>query len=456
MLKLHDYQQRAVDLTVKYGNIYHMLDAGLGKTAIALKAIERVGLPALVFGPKLAMTHTWPEEIEKWTPQLTYTALHGTNKEHYARLAAGCDITLLNYEGLKWFIDISNRKGFKLKKFFIVLDESSMIKYRGKGTAAGNFNRFEMMQQIMPIFSPYRIALSATPVPTSLINLWPQYYMLDSGKRLTPSFYDFRNRYFSYSGAPHYKTELLAGADEKLYNAIMDITFQLNAEDHLKMPPLVQNIVRLPMPKKLRKMYDQMDAEYIINFKDGDVAIANSQATAGNKLRQLLQGGVYSNTGRKMLKSPAKAQYLKEFVENSAGNPVMCAIQFQFEYDIICEVFKEKLPLVAGKTQDAGPILRKWKQGKLPLMLVHPGSVGYSLNLQSGGHTLVWLALPWSFEHYYQLVRRLYRQGQKQSVLSHAVCFGDTVDEAVARNLQTKFKTDSKLKKAMGERGLQL
>ncbi len=457
-LELHDYQNRAVDLTVKYGAIYHMLDAGLGKTAIALKVIERLGIPAFILGPKLAVTYTWPNEIAKWTPRLRYTVLHGNNKNYYARQAAGCDVTLLNYEGLKWFMDTCNKGGFKLRKFLVVFDESSMIKYRTKETKTGMLPRFEMLAQMMPIYSGYRLALSATPVPNSLIELWAQYYLLDKGKRLTPSYYDFRGRYFNYTGAPLFQTNILPGSEEKIYSKIADITFQLNAEDHLNMPPLQQNTIRIPMPKSIRKLYDKMDTEYIVEFKDGDVVVANSQATAGLKLRQLLQGGIYTDNGQRLLKSPAKAQYLQAMLQQSAGQSILCAIQFQFEYEVICNLLKRQVPIIAGRTSstDAAKLLRQWDQGKLPLLLVHPGSVQYSLNMQAGGHILLWLALPWSYEQYYQLIRRLYRQGQTRGVMSHAVCFENSIDEDVAWRLKQKFETDVALKQAMRERGLQL
>ncbi len=459
MLKLKDYQQRAINLTVKYGAIYHMLDAGLGKTAIAIKAIEKVGIPAFVLGPKLAITRTWPKEIKKWS-NLTYSVLTGNEatREHRATRAAGCDITLLNYEGLDWFIRLCNRGKFKLKKFFIVLDEPSNIKFRGSGTLTGRSNRFEMLQQIVPMFSPYRVALSATPVPESLLNLWPQYYLLDGGQRLGFNFYSFRDRFFNYSGKPHYRTDIHWDGEARIYKAISDITFQLNAEDHIKMPLLTQNKIMLPMPANLKKWYNKMDVEYILQFDGGDVSIARSEAIRGHKLRQLLQGGVYTESGRQLLQSPAKARYLRGFVEQSAGNPILCAIQFKFEYDILCKTFNKTLPIIYGNTSEtkANDLLDQWDAGKLPLLLVHPDSVSQSLNMQDGGHILVWLALPWSFEQYYQLIRRLYRQGQQRGVISHSVCFEGTMDEVVANNLMKKAGTDSRLKKAMGKQGLQL
>ena len=454
-LKLHPYQERAVDLTVKHGAVYHMLDAGLGKTCISLKAIERIGRPALVFGPKLAVLHTWPEEIAKWTPHLSYTVLHGKNKDWKAQQAAGCDITLLNYDGFKWFFDACAQKKFKLRKFFTVFDESSMIRYNGWETKTGRLTRFGRVAKMMPIYSNYRICLSATPIPKGLIDLWGQYYVLDKGKRLGRSFYVFRDKYFNFSGHPHYKTTLKPGAADRIFDAIRDCTFQLNAEDHLDMPSLTQTVVRLPMTGKLKKYYEALEADYIVDV-EGDTIVSCSQAVNDHKLRQLLQGGVYSERGTCLLKSPSKVEYLKEYVRVAGGQPTLAAIQFRFEYELICKEFNYEVPIIYGgqSAEKSAQYIKQWNKGKLPLLLVHPGSVKFSLNLQAGGSRIVWLALPWSYEDYYQLLRRLYRQGQQRGVTSHIVCFKDTIDEKVAKVLKMRAFMDTKLKTAMGKGGL--
>jgi len=271
---------------------------------------------------------------------------------------------------------------------------------------------------------------------------------------------DFRNYHFIRRGKGLYgKYEIRSKEDaEQIYGSVSDITFQLSAEDHLNMPELTQTIVKLPLTGKLRRLYDKLDAEYIVEV-EGHTIRSNSQATNANKLRQILQGGAYSDQGRAVkLACTAKVDYLKESVDTANGSPILCAIQFKFEYDSICRKMGYTVPKITGVTSasEASKNIAAWNAGNLPLLLVHPGSIKYSINLQAGGHRIIWLALPWSYEAYYQLVRRLYRQGQERCVSSHMVCFDRTVDYTVAAALKKKAMVDTNLKTAMAERGLQL
>ena len=128
-LRLHEYQRKAIKFALERGTTYMMIDLGLGKTAIALKVAEQLkkyGIPTLVFAPLRVCYSTWPDEIKEWTPKLTYTILHGSHKNY--SVTKQRDIYLLNYEGLKWFFTKCATRKFPLKKYFIVFDESSMLK----------------------------------------------------------------------------------------------------------------------------------------------------------------------------------------------------------------------------------------------------------------------------------------------------------------------------------------
>lgn len=428
-------------MIVKGGATFLMWDMGAGKTLTCILAMKRLGIPVLVLAPLNAATITWPDEIDKWAPELTYTVLHGTNKAHLASRAHTCDVTILNFEALPWFYKMVQTKTIKLRKFFVIWDESSMLK-------DSTTKRWEIMVEAMPIYSPYRVCLSGTPMPNNLVDLWAQYYLLDKGKRLTPEFYQFRSRYFDYTGPPRYITTLKPGAEQHIYDKIADITDRLGPEDHIELPEVVHNDIFLELPNKLRKMYDSLEEEFMLEFSEGDV-VAGSKAVLYSKLRQFNQGAVYleleAGVPRGTPKNyevlhDIKAKALKSLIDTSGGSPILAPIQFRFEVEQIEKMMKRKVPFIGGRTSatESKRLVKEWNEGKIPLLLVHPRSVAFSLNLQFGGHTVVWMALPWEMDLYEQLIRRLRRRGQVNTVTVHRMIFKRTVDEIVAKALATK------------------
>ena len=438
-LQLRQYQIQALERLLYKGNIYQMIDMGLGKTVITLKAIEQVRMPTIVFAPLLAVYHTWVNEIKKWTPNLRYVILHGNTKDYRIRKKA--DIYLINYEGLAWLRQQFIKGRIKMQKYFVVWDESTMLKALPEQS-----KRSAMMDGMMPLWGRYRTALSATPAPNNLLDLWHQYYLLDKGKRLYDNFYRYRKKFFLYSGKPLYRTTLKAGSDTLIMNRVKDITVRVDAEDHLELPSIIYNYIKLPLPKHVQPIYNELKQEFLYEFNKGaDYVMANSKAILGHKLRQLLQGGLFlTNTGKAKILFDDKAQTLKELCDNTRHTKhcnIIAAIQFSFEYQILCKVFKTKLPLVAGgiPPKKSIALLKQWNEGKIPLLIVHPASVSRSLNLQHGGHTVVWLASPWDFYHYHQLIGRLRRYDQKNKrVIVHHIVYGNTIDDRITRCLKRK------------------
>jgi len=441
ILTPRSFQDRGADMVVKGGATFLMWDMGAGKTLTCILAMKRLGIPVLVLAPLNAATITWPDELDKWAPDLAYTVLHGANKEHRASRAHLFDVTILNFEGLMWYYKMVSRKIFKLRKFFVIWDESSMLKDH-------TTKRWEIMAEAMPIYSPYRVCLSGTPMPNVLVDLWAQYYLLDEGKRLRPDFYQFRSRYFNYTGPPRYVTTLKPGAQEHIYDKIADITDRLGPEDHIELPEVLHNDIYLELPNNLRRMYNTLEAEFMLEFSMGDV-VAGSKAVLYSKLRQFNQGCLYlenevgvprGTPKRYEVIHDIKAKALKSLVDTAAGNPIIAPIQFRFEHEQIEKVLKRKVPFIGGSTSPAESkrLVREWNEGKIPLLLCHPRSVAFSLNLQFGGHTILWFALPWEMDLYEQLIRRLRRRGQEHTVVVNRFIFKDTVDEVVAKALATK------------------
>jgi SNF2 family DNA or RNA helicase len=440
-MKLHKYQQDAVDFAVYKGATYMMLDMGMGKTAIAIKAIERVGMPAVVFAPLMPALTTWPTEISKWS-QLGYKVLHGKNKGVGLHFNRG--ITIIPYSSLAWFYKQCVAGKFPLRKYFMVFDESSMLK-------AYNTKRYKMMLGLRRMFSDYRMHLSGTPATNGLHNLWAQYFLLDGGKRLETNYTTFRKLYFNYWPPPQFRTEIKPEMKPILFNQIKDITYRLKASDYLDMPPIVYNHIPLVLPHSVMQLYHKTGNEMM--WKEQVL----TKASLSNKLRQIVQGAVYDPVPKgqvankfKLLHS-VKSNALRDLVDVANGKSVLCAINYRFEYDMLCTVFKKKLPLVAGgvSKKTSLSLIKKWNEGRLPLLLAHPASIGHGVNLQSGGNTIVWYGPTFNLDHYLQFNARLWRQGQSKGVVVHHLMAERTIDNRVFKALCAKDATQQSLLNAV-------
>jgi len=444
-LELHEYQKNAIEFGVKNKTVFFAMDLGLGKTAVSLKIIEQLGLKAIVFAPLRVIYTTWPEEIKLWTPQLTYSILHGPDKTNVFKRSKA-DILLVNFDGIKWFSKEVVKSYIKWHKRTLILDESSMIK-------SPTTQRFKLLKKMMPLWSEYRYCLSATPAPNGYHELWTQYYMLDKGERLSPVFYSFRNKFFNYSGPPLFKTSIRSGSYEKIRDTIKPITYRLDANDYLKMPKVIYNEIPLILPAPLRAKYKELEDNFFLEFV-GSGATAFSAAALSMKLRQFIQGAVYTDQkdGSFYPLHHIKVDALKELLETSAGQPILCPIQFKFELRMIHEFIDRSIPCIAGGTsnKDANNFIKAWNKGELPLLLCHPASLGHGVNLQTGGHIILWYGLTWSLEHYLQLNGRILRQGQKfASVIINLLTMRDTIDERVVKVLKDKNASQSKLLDAL-------
>lgn len=444
------FQKKAYEFIHYHGSVYLMLDMGMGKTRICIEANKQLDMPMFILGPKYAALETWPAEFEKWDPGAKYVVLHGKNKEQIWANSDKYTNIILNYDGLKWFYKTANKKLRPLQKYMFVFDEASMLKN-------SNTARWKILHDMMPIMSPYRVALSGTPVPNTMMDLWSQYFLLDRGRALGREFYQFKSRFFDYHELT-YTTTIKPGMEQKIYDLVKPITMRLAAEDYLDLPDIVFNTIPLTLPQKLRKQYRQLEEEFMLEMKDGTI-IANSEAVLGHKLRQFLQGGAYAQGDSegsrcRLLIHEIKAQMVKQLMETNNGHPMLLAIQFRFEREILNKVMGYDIPHVTGETTaaTAKKNIDDWNAGKLPLMVVHPKSVAYSLNLQHGGQDLIFAALPWELDLYQQLLKRLHRPGQTKTVFIHLLSFKNTVDGKVAKYLMRKDRTQEGLFQAITNR----
>lgn len=425
---MREYQQRAVDFGKKVETPFFAIDMGLGKTLIALTIIAQSGQPAMVLGPLNTILHTWPAEIEKWYPHLTYRVMHG--KTRTTEGINKIDILLMNYEGLAWFA----KQSCTWVQRHIIFDESSMVK-------AHDTQRFRLLKQMRQLWHTYKMCLSATPAPNSLSELWSQYYLLDQGKRLGKNITSFRSSYcrpIRFPGRAFTIYEVLEEAKEQIAAAVSDITFRLEAKDYIELPELITNAIYCELPTKVMKQYRQFENTLALEVQ-GTTIVSTSAAATSGKLRQLVQGGLYDENRQWHVIHTEKVKALKELVAVSSGKSILCAIQFRGELNMLRKEFGN-IPVVAGgiPRSEVNKHIKNWIAGKIPLLLCHPAALSHGLNLQSGGYIIVWYGLTWSLEQYQQLIGRLYRSGQENRVIVHHILAKGTIDEQVSKALKNK------------------
>jgi len=442
----HNYQKKGVKFCNSHPGSYLQLSMGDGKTLIALEwAKDKVDKGVLVIAPLRAISTTWPDEIEKWGYNYTYTILHGSEKLNNIGLKR--QFYIINFEGIQWLFD-AMKQLFKVTKKLpfrtIILDEGSFIK-------SPSTKRFKVLKQLVQVFHN-KLILSGTPRPNSLLDLWSQYYFLDEGERLEKAYYKYRALYF-YPVDYQQFTWAIRGQEHQdiIHNKIADITFRIDPGEAGYKSKATSNTIKLKMPEKVMKGYKELEKKFFLKLDALEVEAFNS-ASLAMKLRQYIQGGLYIEDAGKSKNRPwesihkVKLEQLKEMVEIADGEPMLCPIQFKFELEMIRKAFPGVPAIVGGIPASLSTsYIRQWNARKLPLLVCHPKSLSHSINMQDGGHTIVWFGLTWSSEQYQQLNARIDRQGQKHKVTVHHLVMQNTTDIAVMRALKAKIRGQNEL-----------
>ncbi len=433
----HSYQKYATNFIERNSIAALLLDMGLGKTSITLTAINNLLFDyfdahrVLVIAPLRVAKNTWPEEIEKWSQlsDLKYSVVVGTEKERTSALKENADIYIINRENIPWLVEKS-----KLPFDFdmVVIDELSSFKnYSSK--------RFKSLMKVRPKVKRI-IGLTGTPSSNGLMDLFAEFKILDMGVRLGRFIGQYRNAYFTpdkMNGPIVYSYKPLPSAEKIIYEKISDITISMKATDHLKMPKLIECETVVQMSEKEKKSYTTLKKELVLSIPDGEITVANA-ASLSNKLSQMANGTIYLEDKEFVTIHDRKLDALEDLIESANGKPLLVA--YWFKHDL--ERIKERFDIREIKTSND---IKDWNDGKIPLAVIHPASAGHGLNLQSGGSTLVWFGLTWSLELYQQTNARLYRQGQKNTVVIHHIITKGTIDEDIMKALKRKDKTQSSL-----------
>lgn len=441
----HVYQEHAIERILDTSAVGLFLDMGLGKTVITLTAIELLlydlfeANKVLVIAPLRVAQDTWGRETEKWdhTKHLKISKILGSKKQRQEALKAEADIYVINRENVVWLVDeLGNKWDFDT----VVIDELSSFK-------SSRAKRFKALRRVRP-FMKRVIGLTGTPTPNSLLDLWPQLYLLDQGERLGKTISYYRERYFTpgaKSGHVVYEWKQKKESHDNIHQKISDICISMKAKDWLDMPERIERTVPTPLDAPSLEKYKQLERDLLLPMQDADI-VATSAAVLSNKLLQLANGAVYDEEGHVQEIHHSKLDALEEIIDTANGQPVLIFYTYKHDLSRVMKRIKN-----ARKLESSDDIT-EWNKGRIPVLLAHPASAGHGLNLQAGGNIIIWFGLTWSLELYQQANARLYRQGQENSVIIHHLVTPGTIDQDVMLALDNKATGQDALLEAVKAR----
>ncbi len=435
--KPHEYQSYATEFILSHPISAVFLEMGLGKSVVTLSAIFDLCLDSflvckvLVIAPLRVARDTWPAEINKWDhlKGLSYSVAVGTEKERIDALKKQSTLYIINRENVDWLV---HKSGIPFHFDMVVIDELSSFKSYGA-------KRFKSLLKVRPSVKRI-VGLTGTPSSNGLMDLWAEFRILDLGQRLGRYISHYRNTYFKpdkRNAQIVFSYKPLPGAEEEIYKQISDITISMKSTDYLKMPEYVSNEVFVTLSEKEWKVYSDFKEDMVANLGDEEIDAVNAAVLSG-KLLQMANGAVYDSENKAHVIHDKKLDALEDLIEGANGKPVLVA--YWYKHDL--ERIKERFPV---RQIQSSKDIEAWNDGKIPIAVIHPASAGHGLNLQSGGSTLIWFGLTWSLELYQQTNARLYRQGQRDTVIVHHIITKNTIDEDVLLALTKKEKTQDAL-----------
>lgn len=417
---LHSYQIKAVEFILDKKKCALYLDMGLGKTVITLTAILslidiKFISKVLVIGPLRVINNVWHNEIQKWEhlKHLTYSLITGNEKQRLEALNQKADIYLINRENTEWLYSQNNNWDL------IVLDESSSFKNasskRFKALKKFNYN--------------YIVELSGTPSPNNLLDLWSQIYLIDKGIRLGKAMYIYKAKFF-FSDYTGYNYKPIH--PPHIFDSISDITLSMKAEDYIQLPDKIETTTKVKFSYSHMKTYNEIRKEFITNIGNKEITVSTA-AVLSNKLLQFCNGAIYDENKNIIEIHNAKLDALEDLIEDNPDENILVA--YNYKSDLIRLQKRFKHAIVMDKD---GKNIDLWNKGEIKLLLCHPASSGKGLNLQQGGHIIIWFGLTWNLEDYLQFNARLYRIGQSKPVIINHIIAENCIDEVIMKVLNNK------------------
>lgn len=457
--KPHNYQAYAINRIVSDDAVGLFLRPGLGKTSITLSAINILKYfkwqvqKVLVVAPKKVAEGTWSKEASKWDhlQHLRVVTILGSKAQRIKALNTPADVYVINRENIPWIVDHYKQEWpFDM----VVLDESTSF----KNSQSKRFKALKLVRRFMKKV----VLLTGTPSSRGIEDMWAQIYLLDEGKRLGKNITAYRQMYFNCNTHGGHFTEYTAkdGAEQAVLNAISDICISMTADDYLELPGLVEHEIPVVLDAKTEKAYNKFERDLLLEL-DEDVVTASTAGVLTGKLLQFCSGAIYNEDKKVLPLHSCKIDAYMELIEQLNGEHCITFYGFQHDKDRILEALsKTKLRVRVYKdTKDEDD----WNNGLIDVLLVHPASCAYGLNLQAGGRHIVWFTPNWSFELNDQGKCRLYRQGSPyDKVYVHYLVVQGGVDEDVIKAIQGREDTHNnvmivlkaRIKKVKGVEGI--
>lgn len=444
---LHEYQNYCVEYMKEHREAMIFLDCGLGKTVVSLTAILDLMFDSfevskvLVIGPLRVCASVWPEEHDTWEHAnfLKMSVMVGSAKQREAALRTPADVYVINRENVKWLVDYLEKLHRPWPFDMVVVDELSSFKNHQS-------QRWKALRKVRPQIKRM-VGLTGTPASNGLMDLWAETFLIDKGVRLGRFIGRYREAYFRAAGMNPYTGIVynyipLPGAEEAIYSKISDISVSMKALDYLDMPEQVTVNHYVDMEPAERDLYDAMKKELLVEVNGETIDAANAAVLSG-KLLQMANGALYNADREIRVIHDRKLEMLGDLIEQANGQNVLVAYWYQHDHERIRKYLTELGYRLRDLKNDQD--IADWNAGKIQVALISPASAGHGLNIQRGGHILIWFSLVWSLELYQQTNARLWRQGQKEVVTIHHILTRDTVDADVLDALKHKDTTQQNL-----------
>ena len=411
----------------------------------------------LVFAPKIVCQLSWDSELVKWqhiyNENFKLVKMIGSAKQKQNALFSEADIYLTNYESIPWlvaqlqayFIDA----GYELPFDMVVFDESSKMKRTES-------KRFKTLKPLLKYFNR-RVGLTASPASNGFLNVYGIAYITDLGRRLGESFDEFRSKFFWQDG---YAWREYAGDVTKnfIMKALADNTIIIEQEGNLDMPKLINNEIRVVLPPRIMKGYLELEREFLLQMESGEQLEVFNEASLANKLLQYSNGIVYKYQDQERPETryevpihKIKHEALAELVESLQGGQLFVVYAYQSEANKILADYPEARSLVGVDNDEAKYLQNEFNAGRLQMLITHPASSGYGINLQDSCNNIVFFGMNYNAEFIQQTIARVYRQGQKKNVICHWIIANDTRDDVLLKLFESKMLKQDELKDAITE-----
>lgn len=411
-------------------------DPGTGKTrsvADAYAAVKADGR-MLVLAPLSILEVSWADDLKKFQPNLTFGISVAGKREDAFK--TGCDVVIINHDGVKWIND-QLKKSPKFLDGFDTLCIDEFTAFKNKDSA-----RSKACLALAKYFNR-RWILSGTPNSNTILDVWHPTLICDDGARLGTRFYTFRqnvctSRHNGFGMEWRDKPE----ATDIVAAQLQDISIRYALEECITMPERVITTRRVKLDAKVRAAYKQLIDDAVI-YANQQVALNVTHASAKiKKILQLCTGAVYDSEGNVLNIHGDRYQYIMDLVAERKHSLV--AFNWTHERDAMVKL-AESMGITYGVIDGSvsanarAEVVNAMQRGELQVIFAHPQSAGHGLTL-TRATTTIWASPTYNAEHYKQFNGRTYRAGQRQRTEIIHIAAEDTLEEVVYDKLTTKME----------------